>query len=280
MAQNPDKFISAAKIKETFSVSNGTLNGWANAGRVNCRRMPGGKRLFSERDIHRMFGEPETECAANDEGPNLIEKQNICYARVSSQHQKHDLKRQIEFLQTAYPDYIIIQDIGSGLNFRRKGFVSLLDRVHAGTVASVVVQHRDRLCRYGVELVEWLFRKTGTKLVVHGELPSAATSSSSDGECNEPSGGGQRDEFADDIISIVTYFVAKHNGRRSTENRRQRIRLGESAAPIVHAQAEHARSTASKQAQATGRKRKAAADDEAAACEETATKRSGPANDH
>jgi len=211
MVHNPDKFISAAKIKETFSVTNGTLNGWANAGRVNCRRMPGGKRLFSERDIHRMFG--ETECDANDEGPNLVEKQNICYARVSSQHQKHDLKRQIEFLQTAYPGYLVIQDIGSGLNFRRKGFVSLLDRVHAGTVASVVVQHRDRLCRYGFELVQELFRKTGTKLVVHGELLSAATSSSPDGECNEPS-RGQRDEFADDIISIVTCVVAKHNGRR------------------------------------------------------------------
>jgi len=236
MAHQPDKFIGAAKIRSTFSVSNATLVGWADTGRVGCRRMSGGKRLYSERDIHRMFGDKDFESEENASGgsssryikPECEEKQNICYARVSSQHQKHDLQRQVELLQAAYPGYTVIQDIGSGLNFRRNGFVSLLDRVHAGTVASVVVQHRDRLCRYGFDMVEWLFSKTGTKLVVHSELPSTASAAGE--QCDDEQNRIQHDEFADDIISIVTYFVAKHHGRRSAENRRQRSRLGESAA--------------------------------------------------
>ena len=66
----------------------------------------------------------------------------IAYARVSSAHQQQDLERQRQDLQKAYPDHELISDIGSGLNFKRKGLTALLERVLAGLVKEVVVMHK------------------------------------------------------------------------------------------------------------------------------------------
>ena len=83
---------------------------------------------------------------------NQETKKGIIYARVSSSHQKAagDLQRQIDDLKAVYPEHEIISDVGSGLNFKRIGFKTLLERVHKGTVSEVVVRHKDRLCRYGL----------------------------------------------------------------------------------------------------------------------------------
>ena len=67
---------------------------------------------------------------------------------------KEDLQRQIQDLQEAYPQHIVLSDVGSGLNLKRKGPLSLLERVLLGVVQEVVVLHKDRLCRYGTELME------------------------------------------------------------------------------------------------------------------------------
>lgn len=79
------------------------------------------------------------------------EKKKVCYARVSSSKQKRDLERQIENLKKHYPDHEIISDIGSGVNYRRKGFQAILERVYSGdNIGEVVITHKDRLCRYGI----------------------------------------------------------------------------------------------------------------------------------
>jgi len=137
--------------------------------------------------------------------------ENIIYARVSSVHQQEDLQRQIQDLRTAYPNHTVLSDVGSGLNFKRKGLQTLLERVLRGVVQEVVVMHKDRLCRYGVELLEFVFKETGTKFVVHGQ----------DEEANDTR------ELADDLLAITTVFVARHNGRRSAANRRRRKRAQE-----------------------------------------------------
>ena len=140
------------------------------------------------------------------------EKSRIIYARVSSSHQKKagDLQRQIDDLAQVYPEHEVISDVGSGLNYKRRGFKAILDRVHQGMVDEVVVRHKDRLCRYGLELVEWILEKAGTRLVV--------LSQSADQEPDATR------ELADDLLAITTVFVARHNGQRSAENRRRRKR--------------------------------------------------------
>jgi len=137
-------------------------------------------------------------------------------ARVSSEHQRPDLIRQIADLEASHPDHNeTISDVCSGLNWKRRGFVALLDAVHAGSVEEVVVMHKDRLCRFGIEFVEWILSKAGCRLVVH---------------CDDDA-KNDTTELADDLLAVVTVFVARHNGNRSAENRRRRKRAaaGEAA---------------------------------------------------
>jgi predicted site-specific integrase-resolvase len=82
-----------------------------------------------------------------------------------------------------------------------------LERVYNGDVQEVVITHKDRLCRYGFELVEFFFKKTSTKLVVLGQSVEEHDATR---------------ELADDLLAICNYFVAKNNGMRSSENRRKR----------------------------------------------------------
>ena len=91
----------------------------------------------------------------------------------------------------------------------RKGFKTLLDAVVDGLVEEVVVMHRDRLCRFGADLLDSIFAKTGTKLVVH---------------CSPDGPEDDSRELADDLLAVTTVFVARHNGRRSADNRRRRSR--------------------------------------------------------
>jgi predicted site-specific integrase-resolvase len=151
--------------------------------------------MYSLDDLHGLFGQPKS---------NEPEKAKICYARVSSAHQKPDLERQVEDLHKAYPEHEIVQDIGSGLNWKRPGFKALLERVLGGNVDEVVVAHRDRLCRFAFELVEQIFQHYKVKLVVLNAYASPES------------------ELSDDLLAITTVFVAKHNGQRSAANRKKR----------------------------------------------------------
>jgi len=118
----------------------------------------GGKGLYSITDVHKVFGD--------DRQPT--QKAKVCYARVSSEHQRDDLERQITDLRQRYPGHEIISDIGSGLNWKRRGFVTLLERIYSKGVEEVVVTRKDRLCRFGSKLMEWIFEKNGKRLVVLG----------------------------------------------------------------------------------------------------------------
>jgi predicted site-specific integrase-resolvase len=176
------------------------LRRWANSGKIAIVRTPGGKRLYSITNIRGIF--------RDNQQTQFTQKAKICYARVSSEHQRNDLERQIANLRQHYPEYEIVSDIGSGLNWKRRGFVALLERIHTGGIEEVMVTRKDRLCRFGFELVEWVFEKNGTQLVVLGTDVSAESS--------------EAGELAEDLLSIVTVFVARHNGMRSAANRRRR----------------------------------------------------------
>lgn len=159
-----------------------------------------GKRLYLTSDIEQKLG------ICSDVGESAgCSGERILYARVSSSKQKEDLERQINDLRQSYSEHDrIIHDIGSGANFKRRGLRSLLERVYEGMVREVVVMHLDRLSRIGSEILVDIFKKFGTKLVVHCE--------------------GKEDETDkhDDLISIITLFVASHNGRRAAENKKRR----------------------------------------------------------
>ena len=100
-------------------------------------------------------------------------------------------------MQEAYPTHEVITDIGSGLNFKRKGLLRMVDDVMRGTVKEIVVSHRDRLCRFAFELIEHLCRRNGTRLVVKDQEIHSA-----------------EQELSEDLMAIVHVFSCRHHGMR------------------------------------------------------------------
>ena len=190
-------------LSKEFGISQHTLRNWSNHGHIGCVRGHNGtgKRYYDRESVCKFLRVHDTQ---------KKERQHILYARVSSLKQQKDLDRQVQDLQEAFPKHEVITDIGSGLNYAKPGLQSLLQRVCKGLVEEVVVTHKDRLCRYGYELVETLCQSLGTKLVVHHQ------------DAEERNDECRARELADDLLSIVTVFVAKHNGRRSAANRKRR----------------------------------------------------------
>lgn len=196
---NNDNFISPKKLTQQFNITSGTLRNWGESGKIGyLRPNKTGRRIYNINDVRKILG---------IEDSILEKKKTISYARVSSNHQKEDLERQIVILKEKNPDSIVIKDIGSGLNWKRQGFNSLLEQVNKGDISQVVVTYRDRLCRFGFELVEWILKKSNVKLVVLN------------------SNIDQKDisrELSDDLLAITTVFVARNNGLRAGAYRRER----------------------------------------------------------
>lgn len=196
---NKATYVASKHIQKEYDISTAALRKWSNEGKVETIRAPGGKRLYKAQDIQKLFGK----------GTDGLARKGVCYARVSSEHQREDLERQIQDLQKAYPGHEILSDIGSGLNWKRKAFHAILDRAFQGDLSEIVVTHKDRLCRFGYELLETIFQKLDVKLVVHGQDAPREDSTT---------------ELSEDLLSIVTVFVARNNGKRGAENRKRRKR--------------------------------------------------------
>jgi predicted site-specific integrase-resolvase len=186
-AETAEPYVPGKEVSRRFHVSDSTLRGWANGDRIRYLRIGSseGKRLYSLPDIERVLHVPVSASKAAAAKP----RSRIVYCRVSSQKQKADLERQREHLHGRYPEHEIVDDIASGINFHRKGLLSILDRAIRGGVEEVVVSHRDRLCRIAFELVEHVLGQCGCKIVV----------------CDEgPTQGVGTDELQEDLLSIVT----------------------------------------------------------------------------
>ena len=134
-----------------------------------------------------------------DKGLSKSNKRKICYCRVSSQTQKEDLNRQIEYMKTKYPLYEIITDIASGLNFNRTGLNKIIDYAIKGEIEIVVISYKDRLARFGYELIEKLITDYSK-----GEIKIE----------NKKEEETPQEEITKDIISIMNIYVAKINGLR------------------------------------------------------------------
>lgn len=124
----------------------------------------------------------------------------LAYARVSSHDQKEDLTRQVERLKSFCTAngwvFEVIQDLGSGMNYKKKWLQDLLGRICLGEVERLVVTHKDRLLRFGADLVFSLCDRFGTEVV----LIEAA---------EDPS---FESELVQDVLEIITVFSARLYG--------------------------------------------------------------------
>lgn len=182
-----------------FDVSSSTLRRWAENNEIRVfRNGEGTRRLYNVDDVLRKIG-------ISPGNTDTSSKIGIVYARVSTSKQKEDLRRQVDDLVAQYPDYEVVTDVASGVNFHRKGLRTVLDKAIRGMVKEIVVSHRDRLARVGFELLEFVFERVGTKLLVQR-------------------GNEETDEqdLASDLLAITTVFVASHHGKRAAENKKRR----------------------------------------------------------
>lgn len=127
------------------------------------------------------------------------ERIKICYCRVSSNKQKEDLERQVKYMKDKYPTHQIIKDIGSGLNYKRKGLEEIMEKAINGEIEELVLAHKDRLTRFGYEQIEWLISKysNGKIIIINKDEEETPV-----------------EELTKDIISIMNVYVAKVNGLR------------------------------------------------------------------
>lgn len=173
------KYVTPKEAAAHYGVNISTLRRWDNEGKLDSIRTPGNQRRF----------------CIDDEGPK--NKPTVAYARVSTHSQRDDLDRQVEFLRSKYPNAELVSEIGSGLNFKRRKFLKILERICASDISTLVVAYADRAVRFGFPLIEWLCQQNGVKLVVLNQRNLSPEA-----------------ELVEDILSILHCFSARLYGLR------------------------------------------------------------------
>ena len=161
-------FVPLRDAAKHYNVCKQSIAAWAERGDIEFIELPSGHKRY------RINGSGNTTLQSPPSEKK--EKVNICYCRVSSSGQKEDLKRQIEYMRERYPGYEIYSDIGSGLNWKRQGLRAVLRRCLQGDVEKVAVAHKDRLARFGFEILEFMLAQCGIQLLcdhqdVHKSTP-------------------------------------------------------------------------------------------------------------
>ena len=196
-------FISIGQAAEVIGVSVSTLRRWEKEERLfPHHRTKGGHRRYSLEYINNEI--------LNIDKTNLSSplRKTYAYARVSSADQKLDLTRQIKRL-SKYCDaqkleYEIISDLGSGLNYKKRGLTKLINLICNSKVSKLVLVHKDRLLRFGSPLLFKLCEFFNTEILILEEQQAKSF----------------EQELVADVIEIMTVFTAKMHGKRSHKNKK------------------------------------------------------------
>lgn len=186
--------LSIGKFAKSLGVSIQTLRNWDKEGKL--------KPTYVTENGYRYYSEDLLNKFRNIKNVNKIKKKNILYARVSTKDQKDDLDRQVDNLkQYAYSkgySFEIITDIGSGINYKKEGLLKMINLVECGEVDRIIVLYKDRLIRFGYDLIEYICKLNDTKI----EIVDNSTIS-------------KEQELTEDLIQIITVFSNKLYGERS-----------------------------------------------------------------
>jgi predicted site-specific integrase-resolvase len=190
-------FVPLRKAVELTGLHPNTLRKYSDNGQIQSYKSLSGQRMFHQHSLQKYSNNVSYTPQISG-----ISKENFIYARVSSRKQLDDLLRQIQFLQTRkheYANFRVIQDVASGINFKRKGLQTILDACLQKTVGEIVVAHKDRLARFGYDLVEYLVENAGGKITV----------------IDKDNNRTPDEELTEDLLSIIHVFSCKKMGRRS-----------------------------------------------------------------
>ena len=191
------EFVPIRAAAKELGVRKETLRAWERAGKIDPpERTPSGQRRYDLAKLRHLA--PRTTSSG---------RTTVAYARVSSHDQREDLVRPIALLESFCAAngrmYETIQDLGSGLNDRQKGLRTLIRRIGSGEIGRLVITHKDRLLRFGSDLVFALCEQFGTEVVIVNASEEASF----------------EDELVQDVLEIITVFSARLYGSRSHKNK-------------------------------------------------------------
>lgn len=184
------RLIPIGQAAKLAGVTVETLREWERQGRITSERTQGGHRRY---DID-QFIEPE-------------DRLTIAYARVSTSDQKADLERQCGVLldycdKQGWKQRELIKDLGSGLNYKKRGLMRLINLIAEDRVERLVVTHKDRLLRFGSELIFALCELHNAQVII----------------LNARDDTSFEEDLATDVLEIITVFSARLYGSRSRKN--------------------------------------------------------------
>ena len=192
-----ERLVGIGEAAKTLGVSITTLRRWEARGKLIPEHTAGKHRRY---DLAKL--KPEIYRAAPDE------RRTIAYARVSSHDQKDDLERQKQVLELYCArqgwTFEIVSDLGSGMNYQKKGLKLLLGELLQGHVSRLVITHRDRLLRFGAELIFAICEAKEVEVVI----------------LNQGEDTTFEEDLAKDVLEIVTMFSARLYGSRSRKNQK------------------------------------------------------------
>ena len=189
------KYYSSKTVTKILGVTAQTLRNWDKEGKLKPSYIKSnGYRYYSEDSILSYTQERKTKKNLNVIG----------YARVSSKKQEDDLNRQIDYLKqyisNKYQTFEIISDIGSGINYNKKGLQKLIEKINRKEVDIIVVLYKDRLLRFGFELIEYFASLNNVKIEVLDKKDKS-----------------EEQELTEDLIQIITVFSSKLQRKSKTK---------------------------------------------------------------
>jgi excisionase family DNA binding protein len=183
--------LSIAEASEYLGVCQDTLRKWERAGKITAHRTEGGHRRYAKEDLVKF------------KKTDPSDRYTVAYCRVSSNDQKDDLQRQIDTV-SAYCaakgyQFKVISDLGSGLNYNKKGLRELIDLICSKSIERIVINYKDRLIRFGYEMVEQLCEIYNVQIEI----------------INLTEDKTYEEELVEDVLSIITVFSSRLYGSRS-----------------------------------------------------------------
>lgn len=191
------QYYSISKFSKIVGVTPQTLRNWDKSGRLHPHHTSAnGYRWYSEEQLNKVLNiQPNTK------------RITVGYCRVSSKKQTDNLNRQIVNMQTYLnaqgQPYKIITDIGSGIDYNKKGLQDLIKLIIQGRVSKIVVLYKDRLVRFGYELIEYIASLYDCKI-----------------EIIDNSNLTSQEELVKDLIQTITVFSCKLQDQRSKQTKR------------------------------------------------------------
>lgn len=190
--------MKAKEAKKVLGITQQTLSYYVKIGKIKHVAINPFHYEYNDEDVYNLIGISRK-----------IDKINVTYSRVSLSKQKNDLESQTKRLYDfcSSKGFILskqITDIKSGMNFNnRKGFNELIGDVVKGNIENIIVENKDRLCRFGFDLFETFCKYHGAKIIVTSDVENKS----------------YEQELTDDLVSIIHYFSMKSYSHRAKLNK-------------------------------------------------------------